>query len=47
VLGQLGRRPRVGDAVTIDGRTLRVEALDGIRVARVRLSGRGLVDRDS
>jgi CBS domain containing-hemolysin-like protein len=40
VLGQLGRRPRVGDVVAIEGRTLRVEALDGIRVARVRLSGR-------
>jgi CBS domain containing-hemolysin-like protein len=38
VLGQLGRRPRVGDVVTIDGRTMRVEALDGIRVARVKLS---------
>jgi CBS domain containing-hemolysin-like protein len=38
VLGQLGRRPRVGDVVTIEGRRLRVEALDGIRVARVRLS---------
>ena len=40
VLGQLGRRPRVGDVVAIEGRTLRVEALDGIRVARVWLSGR-------
>jgi CBS domain containing-hemolysin-like protein len=38
VLGQLGRRPRVGDAVGIEGRSIRVEALDGIRVARVRLS---------
>jgi CBS domain containing-hemolysin-like protein len=41
VLGQLGRRPHVGDVVTIDGRTMRVEALDGIRVARVKLSKRG------
>jgi CBS domain containing-hemolysin-like protein len=41
VLGQLGRRPRVGDTVAIEGRTMRVEALDGIRVARVRLSTRG------
>ena len=40
-LGQLGRRPRVGDVVPIEGRTMRVEALDGIRVARVRLSTRG------
>jgi CBS domain containing-hemolysin-like protein len=38
VLGQLGRRPRIGDVVAVDGRTLRVEALDGIRVARVKLS---------
>ena len=38
VLGQLGRRPRMGDVVAIDGRTMRVDALDGIRVARVRLS---------
>ena len=41
VLGQLGRRPRVGDVVPIEGRTMRVEALDGIRVARVRLTTRG------
>jgi putative hemolysin len=41
VLGQLGRRPRVGDVVPIEGRIMRVEALDGIRVARVRLSTRG------
>jgi putative hemolysin len=40
-LGQLGRRPRVGDVVPIEGRIMRVEALDGIRVARVRLSTRG------
>jgi putative hemolysin len=38
VLGVLGRRPRVGDTIEVDGRRLRVEALDGIRVARVRLS---------
>jgi CBS domain containing-hemolysin-like protein len=38
VLGQLGRRPRVGDVVMVDSRTMRVDALDGIRVARVRLS---------
>ena len=38
VLGQLGRRPRIGDTVTIEGRTMRVDALDGIRVARVRLA---------
>jgi CBS domain containing-hemolysin-like protein len=38
VLGQLGRRPRIGDVVTAEGRTMRVDALDGIRVSRVRLS---------
>jgi putative hemolysin len=42
VLGQLGRRPHIGDVVAIDGRTLRVEALDGIRVARVKLSPPGV-----
>ena len=38
VLGQLGRRPQMGDTVAVDNRTLRVDALDGIRVARVWLS---------
>jgi CBS domain containing-hemolysin-like protein len=38
VLGQLGRRARVGDRVEVEGRTIRVEALDGLRVARVYLS---------
>ncbi|MBI2835555.1 MAG: HlyC/CorC family transporter [Acidobacteria bacterium] len=38
VLGTLGRRPRIGDQVEVDGRIMRVEALDGLRVARVFLS---------
>jgi CBS domain containing-hemolysin-like protein len=38
VLGQLGRRPQMGDTVAVENRTLRVDALDGIRVARVWLS---------
>ena len=38
VLGQLGRRARLGDRVDIQGRTFKVEALDGLRVARVHLS---------
>ncbi len=38
VLGRLGRRARVGDRFELEGRTLRVEALDGLRVARVFLS---------
>jgi CBS domain containing-hemolysin-like protein len=38
VLGRLGRRARVGDAIEVEGRTMRVEALDGLRVAKVWLS---------
>ena len=44
VLGRLGRRARVGDRFDVEGRTLRVEALDGLRVARVYLS-KGKADR--
>lgn len=38
IAAMLGRRPEVGDQLSVGGRTLRVEALDGRRVARVRLS---------
>jgi putative hemolysin len=38
VLGRLGRRARVGDTIDVDGRRMRVEALDGLRVAKVWLS---------
>jgi magnesium and cobalt exporter, CNNM family len=38
VLGRLGRRPKVGDTIDVEGRRLRVDALDGLRVARVWLS---------
>jgi magnesium and cobalt exporter, CNNM family len=38
VLGRLGRRPRVGDTIDVEGRRMRVDALDGIRVAKVSLS---------
>ena len=38
VLGQLGRRPQLGDVVMAENRTMRVNALDGIRVAKVWLS---------
>ena len=42
VMARLGRIPEVGDEVTVGGRTLRVEELDGRRVALVRLlPGRG------
>jgi putative hemolysin len=40
VLGRIGRRARVGDVVEIEGRTMRVLALDGLRVAEVWLSAR-------
>lgn len=38
VLGRLGRRARLGDRIDVEDRTLRVEALDGLRVARVFFS---------
>jgi putative hemolysin len=38
VLGRLGRRARVGDTIEIEGRLMRVDQLDGLRVARVWLS---------
>jgi CBS domain containing-hemolysin-like protein len=41
VLGRLGRRPQIGDVVDVEGRRLRVEAVDGIRIARVSLSTPG------
>ena len=33
VLGHLGRAPEVGDEVTVDGRVLRVDEVDGTRIA--------------
>jgi CBS domain containing-hemolysin-like protein len=41
MLGRLGRRPQIGDVVEVEGRRLRVDALDGIRIARVWLSTPG------
>jgi magnesium and cobalt exporter, CNNM family len=38
VLGRLGRRPQAGDTIDVEGRRMRVVALDGIRVATVWLS---------
>ena len=38
VLGRLGRRARVGDVIDIERRKMRVEAIDGLRVAKVWLS---------
>ncbi len=37
VLGRLGRMARVGDTVEADGIRLKVEALDGLRIARLSL----------
>jgi CBS domain containing-hemolysin-like protein len=46
VLGRLGRRPRIGDTIDVDGhgRRMRVAALDGIRVATVWLSKPSMPD---
>lgn len=41
VFSQIGRRPRPGDDVQVDGAMLRVEAVDGLRVAKVRLTRTG------
>jgi CBS domain containing-hemolysin-like protein len=41
VLGRLGRRARVGDTIDVETRKMRVEALDGLRVAKVWLSTPG------
>jgi CBS domain containing-hemolysin-like protein len=38
MLGRLGRRARVGDIIDCEGRKMRVEAIDGLRVAKVWLS---------
>jgi CBS domain containing-hemolysin-like protein len=38
VLGRIGRRAAVGDRVGVEGRLLRVEAVDGARVAWVSVS---------
>jgi CBS domain containing-hemolysin-like protein len=37
MLGRLGRLAKVGDTIRIDGTSLRVEAMDGKRIARVSL----------
>jgi CBS domain containing-hemolysin-like protein len=38
VMGRLGRRARAGDTVELEGRQMKVTALDGLRVAKVWLS---------
>ena len=37
VLGEIGRRPEVGDKVSFEGSVFQVEAVDGLRIARVRI----------
>jgi CBS domain containing-hemolysin-like protein len=38
VMGRIGRRPHVGEAIDVEGRIIRVTAVDGLRVSRVWLS---------
>ena len=40
-LGRLGRRPKIGDTIEVEDRKMRVEAVDGLRVAKVWLSRPG------
>src|ERR1051325_4251019 len=40
VLGRLGRRAKLNDTIEVEGRRMRVEALDGLRVSRVWISKR-------
>ncbi|HYY21205.1 MAG TPA: transporter associated domain-containing protein, partial [Thermoleophilaceae bacterium] len=44
VFGRLGRRPTHGDTITVDGFSLRVEAVDENRVELVRISRRRQLD---
>jgi putative hemolysin len=44
LMARLGRLPRIGDAVEVDGLRLKVSKMDGRRVARVRVTV--LADRD-
>ena len=38
MFGILGRRPEIGDEVEAPGCRLKVEALDGMRVSRLRIT---------
>lgn len=40
VFERLGRKPELGDEVSVNGYTVRVEELDGLRIAEVRLLAR-------
>lgn len=46
IMGRLGRVPRVGDRVVIDGYEFRVTAMDGRRVDRVLVTRTGAVTAD-
>ena len=37
MLGRLGRLAKVGDTISVEGVILRVEAMDGLRIARISL----------
>ena len=37
-MGRVGRRPRIGDTIEVEGRRMRVIVLDGLRVAKVWIS---------
>jgi CBS domain containing-hemolysin-like protein len=41
VMARLGRVPKPGDTVEVDGATLRVETMDGRRIVALRIWGRG------
>jgi len=45
IFGLLGRRPTLGDSVVAAGRTLIVEELDGLRVARVRITSAAVEEK--
>ncbi len=47
VLGHLGRAPEVGDEVALDGYVLRVDEVDGPRVAQITVSSRGEEDPEN
>jgi len=43
VFEMLGRKPELGDEVAVNGNVLRVEDLDGLRIAEVRVLPQGRV----
>ena len=45
VLHRLERQPEIGDCVTVDGATLRIVAMEGLRIARVRIEAPGFSAR--